>query len=285
MQVEKISINTKLQPKRHSPGPSQSATSALRYLRFCIRLADFHMTASDIQRPSSLHPFSVPFITRLRLTAGRCQQQQQQQPPQQQQQRAKRNNQPYTFEQEAFVIYHHVDLDLPWEQVRALYMARWPAIDRTVGGLECAYYRTNLRMPVTTAGGDLLLVDPEAEQQQQQHHHAHGGAAMTPPATPELGPTAAAGDADEDGGGAAAKKQVWYLHYKGVAYRTKMVKCRKAKVALMERFPEELLDGANEWVREEHRVMARGAAERRRLQREEFLGARAVQSRGAMMYY
>lgn len=207
--------------------------------------------------------------------------------------RQKRNNKPYTFEQEAFIIYHRIDLDLAWEQVRTAYMARWPGTVRTVSGLECSYYRTNLRLPATTSDGLLLLVDPSAVSA-AGGEGMEGGGVVTPP-----GLEGEEGEVDGEEG--------VVLSYRGVAYRTKRIKCRKARVSLVERFPEELVDGGNEWVRGEHRVMARAAgeflllvllfvclfgyvmltvhaAERRRLQREEFLAARAGRTDGVMYY-
>ncbi|KAL2130849.1 hypothetical protein VTI74DRAFT_5853 [Chaetomium olivicolor] len=176
-------------------------------------------------------------------------------------QKQKHNNKPYTFEQEAFFIYHRVDLDMTWEQVRAAFMARWPGLERKVSGLECAYYRTNLHLPETTDDGLLVLVDPEQQQQQQQQQQDGGG--------PDKGAEALPG----------------YKYYKGVAYRTKQVKCRSARISLMERFPEELVDEGNEWVREEHRVLARDVAEKRRRQREEFLTAKARQHQDRLVYF
>jgi len=209
-------------------------------------------------------------------------------PHQQQQQKGKRNNTPYTFEQESFFIYHRIDLDLSWEQVRRAYMARWPSIERTVSGLECSYYRTNGHLPETTSDGLLVLVAPEAAAAAAAA--AAGDGQLTPPATPDLversgrRATDASGgdhdaawwqregegrrtegrdqqrgsDEDDDDEGKKKKKDPGYMWYRGAAYRTKSIKCRKARISLLERFPEELLDEANDWVREEHRVLARG---------------------------
>ncbi|KAK3906331.1 hypothetical protein C8A05DRAFT_11911 [Staphylotrichum tortipilum] len=189
----------------------------------------------------------------------------------QQQQKGKRNNTPYTFEQEAFFIYHRIDLDLSWEQVRRAYMARWPSIERTVSGLECSYYRTNGHLPETTPDGLLVLVAPEAAAAAAAAAAA-GDGQLTPPATPDLverregGRTAGrdqsrGSDDDEDEEGKKKKKDPGYMWYRGAAYRTKSIKCRKARISLLERFPEELVDEANDWVREEHRVLARGVGE------------------------
>ncbi|AEO69327.1 uncharacterized protein THITE_2119603 [Thermothielavioides terrestris NRRL 8126] len=185
----------------------------------------------------------------------------------------KRNNQPYTFEQEAFVIYHRVELDLPWDRVREAFMARWPAPDRSVSGLECAYYRTNGRLPATTPDGLLVLVDPEAEAAGMGREEKGFGGEGLGWAQRRKGVCERAGEglveeeeeeeeknkgkeAAGDGGGGAGQ----YLYYRGVAYRTRAVKCRRAKISLMERFPEELVDERNDWVRHEHRVMARDIA-------------------------
>ncbi|SPQ22403.1 3e0d3e0b-be38-426a-90b7-b03667cf095f [Thermothielavioides terrestris] len=210
----------------------------------------------------------------------------------------KRNNQPYTFEQEAFVIYHRVELDLPWDRVREAFMARWPAPDRSVSGLECAYYRTNGRLPATTPDGLLVLVDPEAEAAGMGREEKGFGGEGLGWAQRRKGVCERAGEglveeeeeeeeknkgkeAAGDGGGGAGQ----YLYYRGVAYRTRAVKCRRAKISLMERFPEELVDERNDWVRHEHRVMARDIAERRRRQREEFLASKARKCYQSMVYF
>ncbi|KAL2164528.1 hypothetical protein VTH06DRAFT_3744 [Thermothelomyces fergusii] len=212
----------------------------------------------------------------------------------------KRNNQPFTFEQEAFVIYHRVELGLPWAEVRDAFMARWPVPARSVGGLQCAYYRTNLELPVVTPEGLLVLVDPGEEEEGGEA--AGELAQMTPPASPgaptspspshaslssSSPPPSAGGVVVVEGargggsepGGSPGRPREWYKLYRGVAYRTRMVKCRSARISLTERFPEELLDERNDWVREEHRVAARDAAERRRRQREGWLAAQAMRKR------
>ncbi|KAK3296009.1 uncharacterized protein B0H64DRAFT_374156 [Chaetomium fimeti] len=197
---------------------------------------------------------------------------------------SKRNNQPYTFEQEAFFVYHRVDLDLPWSDVCRAYMARWPSIPRSVSGLECAYYRTNAHLPVVGPDGLLVLVDPAVDGAVDGHsHQVVGGDMPTPPGSPGVvSPSSSFGVGgevvgeevvvDEEG----EKKREWYKMYRGVAYRTRQVKCRKARFPLMERFPEELVDERNDWVRPEHRAEARVLAENRRRQREEWLAARAA---------
>lgn len=201
----------------------------------------------------------------------------------------KRNNAPYTFEQEAFTIYHRIDLDLPWEQVRAAYMARWPGLKRSVSGLECAYYRTNKYLPAVTPGdGLLVLVDVEEEEEergQSTDAGLNGGGYHPTSSMPDVsGENPCRGHGwgwqqqqqqqqqfgyeeggsvaeDSEGGGEKGEKHVWYKYYKGVAYRTRQVPCRRGRYSLMERFPEELVDEKNDWVREEHRVMARDIGE------------------------
>ncbi|EAQ90921.1 predicted protein [Chaetomium globosum CBS 148.51] len=182
---------------------------------------------------------------------------------------SKRNNQPYTFEQEAFFVYHRVDLDLPWSEVCRAYMARWPAIPRSVSGLECAYYRTNAHLPVVAPDGGLVLVDL-AEIAGGEGGGGAGGEMLTPPGSPgaagvvrsevggEMAGETMGGDKDgaEEGEEGDAKRE-WYKMYRGVAYRTRQVKCSKARFPLMERFPEELVDERNDWVRPEHRAEAR----------------------------
>ncbi|KAK4147021.1 uncharacterized protein C8A04DRAFT_25216 [Dichotomopilus funicola] len=189
------------------------------------------------------------------------------QPPKQ-----KRNNKPYTFEQEAFVVYHRIDLDLPWERVRQAYMARWPDIARSVGGLECAYYRANGRVPdvISTGGdstGELVLVEGGEREVDLGGCEVRGGSGSDEE-----------DDREEGEGGEEEEGKEVYKVYKGVAYRTRGVKCRKARISLLERFPEELVDERNEWVRAEHRVVARDAAEKRRRQREEWLAVCSMRS-------
>lgn len=186
--------------------------------------------------------------------------------------RPKRNNKPYTFEQEMFIIYHRIDLEMTWGQLHAAYMARWPDLRREVGGLECAYYRTNLHMPATTEDGLLILPDLD-------HPGADGAEireALEGDAAPEHHlhtEDEAAGDEGEDytmlgndshangrtDGGPLEKKK--WRRYRGVPHLTKEVKCRVARVSLMERFPEELIEESYDWVRVEHRVLARGFGE------------------------
>ena len=153
--------------------------------------------------------------------------------------RRRRNNKPYTFEQEAFLIYHRVDLHLTWGEVRAAFLARWPHLERTVGGLECIYYRTNAVLPATTPDGLLVLVDPAVE--------AGVGAGAG------VGVGASAGPGEY---GFGDEGKVGYKYYRGVAYRTLQVKCRAGEIPLMERFPEELVEEGNEWVKAEHRTAA-----------------------------
>ncbi|KAK3302103.1 uncharacterized protein B0T15DRAFT_541965 [Chaetomium strumarium] len=191
--------------------------------------------------------------------------------------RRKRNNKPYTFEQEAFFIYHRIDLEQTWEQVRAAFMARWPGLERSVSGLECAYYRTNLHLPATTGDGLLVLVDPseilgEGHEQEGNNNDVVDGGGGDDEQQNEQGQQQQQQQQRKEN----KEPGMGYKFYRGAAYRTLAVKCRKARISLMERFPEELVDEANDWVREEHRVLARVAAEKRRLQREAFLAARAT---------
>jgi hypothetical protein len=150
----------------------------------------------------------------------------QQQQQQQQQQNHKRTSERYTFKEQVFLIYHRTDLGLSWEEVKKEYMAHWPGTTRTATELRKAYSRTNRHIPVTTANGELELVDPKVAEHQEYYGNEKQG----------------------------------YLEYKGVLCRTKMALCRDA-VSLMERFPEELVDTENVWVREFHRDLARGAGE------------------------
>ncbi|KXX79480.1 hypothetical protein MMYC01_203731 [Madurella mycetomatis] len=185
--------------------------------------------------------------------------------------RPKRNNKPYTFEQEMFIIYHRIDLEMTWDQLHMAYMARWPDLRREVGGLECAYYRTNLHMPATT--GDGLLILPDLD------HLGAGGTEIRDMVEEGTVPGHHLHTEDE-----AAGEQKW-RGYRGVPHLTKEVKCRVARVSLMERFPEELVEEGYDWVRAEHRALARGFAERRRLQREAWLAANARAQCGEMLIY
>lgn len=189
----------------------------------------------------------------------------------------KRNNTPYTFEQEIFIIYHRVDLEMPWDQVRAAYMRRWPGLKRTTGAVQCEYYRTNAKVPAVTPDGLLMLVDPETEAESTRvpvglpSSAAAQGSSSPGSSEGSNGwwsgeeDNKVMGDDESDGDGSAAKdaaarnkdKDAWYKVYKGVAFRTRWVPCRQAKFSLMERFPEELVDEKNDWVREEHRIAAR----------------------------
>jgi hypothetical protein len=170
------------------------------------------------------------------------------------------------------MVYHRVDLKMDWDEVRAAHMARFPGLNRTVSGLECAYYRLNGAVPATTPDGLLLLFDPEVDTEHEQsdgdHQHGdgaewgpqgqlHGVEELTPPGTPEMEKGSSGEETEDDEG----KKKVWYKYYRGAAYRTRQIKCRKAEVSLMERFPEELVDEKNDWVREDHRALARGIGE------------------------
>jgi len=112
-------------------------------------------------------------------------------------------------------------------------------------------------VPVTTADGLLVLVDPAEEGL--------------------LGPTSEDSRVQEEGGDGKGEDEeagvgsrqnyhnsqmggsstVKYKYYRGVAYRTMHVPVRQGEVPLMERFPEELVDEANDWVRMEHRIAAK----------------------------
>jgi len=83
--------------------------------------------------------------------------------PQKKKIRPKKVNKPYTREQELFIVYHRADRKMTWAELRDAYMARflehvW-GVRRTAGGMQCAYYRSNGRMPETTADGLLVLTD------------------------------------------------------------------------------------------------------------------------------
>ncbi|KAH6624932.1 hypothetical protein B0J18DRAFT_466115 [Chaetomium sp. MPI-SDFR-AT-0129] len=238
----------------HSPPPSPSSYQQ-------------HLTPETPTTPNNhqTQPSSSPKAqSQSQPNRPKSQTQKDTQPPKQ-----KRNNKPYTFEQEAFVVYHRIDLDLPWERVRQAYMARWPDIARSVGGLECAYYRANGRVPDVVfgkgdSGGELVLVEGGEREVDLGGCEVRGGSGS------------GSEEEEEDCEGEGEEGKEVYKVYKGVAYRTRGVKCRKARISLLERFPEELVDERNEWVRAEHRVVARDTAEKRRRQREEWLAARSM---------
>ncbi|KAK3333104.1 hypothetical protein B0T19DRAFT_116807 [Cercophora scortea] len=79
-------------------------------------------------------------------------------------------NKPYTFEQEIFFIYLKTDLGLTWGEVAARYMERFPkhlyGAERSVGGLNCSYYRTNSKIPATTKDGLMIFdnLDPRTDK-------------------------------------------------------------------------------------------------------------------------
>ncbi|GAB1320561.1 hypothetical protein MFIFM68171_10771 [Madurella fahalii] len=218
--------------------------------------------------------------------------------------RPKRNNKPYTFEQEIFIIYHRIDLEMTWRQLHAVYMTRWPDLRREVGGLECAYYRTNLHMPATTDDGLLILPDLDRPGVDDIDVREAGSESIVPEHHPytdgeveERDYTMPGNDLhtkEENGGEAQENKKQKWRRYRGVPHLTKEVKCRVARVSLMERFPEELMEERYDWVRPEHRVLAREfglclltskIAERRRLQREAWLAAKARTQCGEMVIY
>ncbi|KAK3944670.1 hypothetical protein QBC46DRAFT_157999 [Diplogelasinospora grovesii] len=166
-------------------------------------------------------------------------------------------NKPYTFEQEIFFIYHRIDLEMTWTEVLRRFMDRFPArvtgVVRTVGGLECAYYRTNLRLPatVTTAEGG-------------EHYSL-----LILPSRPGVDGSGSNGQTKQDNNERLSEKA-----YRGVRYMTTETKCREARVSLMERWPEELVDEKNDWVLPQHREEAKLKAEKRRQQREEWIARR-----------
>jgi hypothetical protein len=145
--------------------------------------------------------------------------------------------------------------------VRIAYMARWPGLDRSVSGLECAYYRTNSRLPVTTPDGLLVLLDPSevelGEIQEEQQQGGDGASTGASDNDHQQQPS----EEDVRRRQQQKEKELKYNFYRGVPHRTRAVKVRSARISLMERYPEELVDEANDWVREEHRVWARGAGE------------------------
>jgi hypothetical protein len=149
-------------------------------------------------------------------------------------------------------------------------MARWPDLQRTVSGLQCAFYRTNLHVPFARADGLLELVTPEEEaawqekeQEQERRRLSLGGGSSGGGGELMAGGGGEGQEedgSDNNGSGGKKKEEVVkpFGYYKGALYRTAAVKVRTARVPLMHRFPEELVDPKHDWVREEHRVMARG---------------------------
>ncbi|KAK4123744.1 hypothetical protein N657DRAFT_663894 [Parathielavia appendiculata] len=158
---------------------------------------------------------------------------------------------------------HHRQRRTNKRVVQATYMARWSGLNCTVSGIEC-YYRANDWVPATTPEGLISLVDPEprdgaVEEEEEEEEVVDGGETE---------------ESEEEREKAKTKRPPWCKLYRDAYYRTRQVKCRQEEVSLMEQFPKELMDERNDWVREEHRVLARGFAERRRRQREEWIAAR-----------
>ena len=64
----------------------------------------------------------------------------------------------YSEEQAHFVIYHIVDLQLPWKEVEARFKRWFPTeLDRSEGGLQSIFYRCNEAIPCLTPDGLLEL--------------------------------------------------------------------------------------------------------------------------------
>ncbi len=64
----------------------------------------------------------------------------------------------YSEEQAHFVIYHVVDLQLPWKEVEARFKRWFPTeLDRSEGGLQSIFYRCNEAIPCLTPDGLLEL--------------------------------------------------------------------------------------------------------------------------------
>ncbi|KAK0623514.1 hypothetical protein B0T14DRAFT_564862 [Immersiella caudata] len=152
--------------------------------------------------------------------------------------RAKRSNNKYTFVQSLFVIYHTVDLGLPWKETQKRFEKWFP--ERTEGGVQCQYYRLNARIPVIASEG-LLDLGPFTKEELDDKK---------------------------------VVSQDPYPREGGVRYRIHELKCRQDRaVPLAERFPEEIAYGNHPWILPEHRndQKIRLAAEKRARQRAEHL--------------
>jgi len=128
--------------------------------------------------------------------------------------RKKRDNTPYTFEQEIFITYHVVDLGLTWAEVEKRYNLWFHDPNLTRNQAGLTCEYYRNNLTMPMVGPDGLL---------------------------DLGPFR------------LGEKDVSKEMYKGARYRTKTRKCRRDKVPLAVRWPEELVDPQNLWVLREHR--------------------------------
>lgn len=161
--------------------------------------------------------------------------------------KTKRVNKTYSPTQHAFIIYHKVDLGLKWAEVQDQYL-RWFPDDpeRTEGGVQCMFYRTNGSIPQQTE--DKLLV---LRYDYDEVGDMDGG-------------NSEQGEEEEDDE-VKYKHSTYKVHGLGsvpvVELKKAEIKVRERDVSLLERFPEVLADETNEWVKPEHREMARELGE------------------------
>jgi hypothetical protein len=120
-----------------------------------------------------------------------------------------------------FIIYHTVDLGLVWADTWARFRKWFPdRPERSVGGIQCQYYRLNAKIPKVDAEGLL-----------------------------DFGPFTK----DELKDDKVVSKQPYPLEG-GVRYRVWEQKCRQDRqIPLSERFPEEVAYGGHPWILPEHR--------------------------------
>ncbi|KAK0711120.1 hypothetical protein B0H67DRAFT_275248 [Lasiosphaeris hirsuta] len=196
--------------------------------------------------------------------------------------KSKRQNTPYTENQEFFIRYHAVDLGLSWNDVQIEFVQWYPeGPQRSITGLNCGYYRANKKIPVLTADGLLVLADPSSSLPPL-------GVVITEKDCGErkdknvcndwwsddewiiLGKL----DEKKDEKDEHEKEKYFWWDYRGVRYLAVEIQVRTKKSKLRDAFPEDLVDERNKWVQPEHREETRMLAERRRLQREDWLARR-----------
>ncbi|KAK3375451.1 hypothetical protein B0H63DRAFT_279489 [Podospora didyma] len=141
----------------------------------------------------------------------------------------KQNNVAYTFEQLMFVRYHKEDLGMEWKAVTSLFRERWPA-------------------PADKPHPERTLAGLESVFYRDNLRLPE----MTDDGFMIL---------DREGQPGQKKAET----YEGFPFKTRVVKCREAKIPLSDAFPMELLNPANDYILPEHRELWR---DRERISRQ-----------------
>lgn len=131
---------------------------------------------------------------------------------------------------------------LQWAEVKDRYIKRFSDDpQRTEGGVQCIFYRTNGNIPEQTPDKLLVLRDDYREVEDMDYDLCEEEA--------------------EDETELKEKHSPYSIHGFGnvptVEYKTSHIKVRERGVTLLERFPEVVADEENEWVKPEHREVAR----------------------------